>query len=162
MSLANCETAWTAIEAHNILYQPRSELTRLTTAARNCLTEAEFCGWMKGATHKEEFVMEPLAAPSPATSRPAPVFRTRLDRSGRIVLPHSVREHLQLSSGDELLVIPSGDSYRLETPDQALRAAQDYFCALVPPNVSLVDELLAERQSEVAQEATGADRDGAV
>lgn len=105
--------------------------------------------------------MESIAAPSPASSRSAPVFRTRLDRSGRIVLPHSVREHLHLSTGDELLVVPSGDSYRLETPDQALRAAQDYFCALVPPGVSLVDELLAERRIEVEQEAADAARDGA-
>lgn len=104
--------------------------------------------------------METQAAPSPASSRSAAVFRIRLDRSGRIVLPHSVREHLQLSSGDELLVVPSGDSYRLETPDQALRAAQDYFCSLVSSGESVVDELLAERRAEAAREAEEAARDG--
>lgn len=105
--------------------------------------------------------MESPATPYFVNSRPLPVFRTRLDRSGRIVLPQAVRKELHLSTGDEVLVVSSGDSYRLETPDQALRAAQDYFCLLVPPGVSLVDELLAERRAEVAQEAADASGDEA-
>ncbi|QDT53022.1 SpoVT / AbrB like domain protein [Caulifigura coniformis] len=85
---------------------------------------------------------------------PSHVYRTKLDRSGRIVLPQRVRDKLHLSSGDEVLVVPSGDSYRIETPEQSLKAAQDYFKSLVPAGVSLVDELLADRHAEAARERT--------
>lgn len=81
------------------------------------------------------------------------VFRARLDRSGRITLPQQVRDGLHLASGDEVLVVQNGDGYRIETPEQALRAAQDYFCSLIPADADLVDELLAERRAEVAREA---------
>ncbi|AMV22634.1 SpoVT / AbrB like domain protein [Planctomyces sp. SH-PL14] len=84
----------------------------------------------------------------------AHVYRARLDRSGRIVLPQPVREVLQLASGDEVLVVQTADGYRIETPEQALKAAQDYFCTLVPPGISVVDELLAERRDETRREET--------
>lgn len=80
------------------------------------------------------------------------VYRARVDRSGRITLPQPVRDGLHIDSGDEVLVVRDGDGFRIETPEQALRAAQDYFCSLVPPGVSVVDELLAERRAEVARE----------
>lgn len=82
------------------------------------------------------------------------VYRTKLDRSGRITLPQPVRDRLHLTLGDELLVIREGDGFRIETPEQALKAAQEYFCSLVPSEVSLVDELLAERQVEFEGEQT--------
>ena len=85
------------------------------------------------------------------------VYRARLDRSGRIVLPQPVREGLRLTCGDEVLVIRQGDDYRIETPSQALQAAQEYFRSLVPASVSLVDELLAERRSEVEREREAAE-----
>jgi AbrB family looped-hinge helix DNA binding protein len=84
----------------------------------------------------------------------AHVYRARIDRSGRIVLPQPVREDLQLAFGDEVLVVQTTDGYRIETPEQALRAAQDYLSSLVPPGVSIVDELLAERREEAAREET--------
>jgi AbrB family looped-hinge helix DNA binding protein len=80
------------------------------------------------------------------------VYRTKLDRSGRITLPQPVRDRLHLTLGDELLVIREGEGFRIETPEQALKAAQEYFCSLVPPGVSLVDELLAERRAEFERE----------
>lgn len=82
----------------------------------------------------------------------AQVYRARLDRSGRIVLPQPVRENLHLDFGDEVLVVRTAEGYRIETPEQALRAAQDYLSSVVPAGVSLADELLAERRDEVAHE----------
>lgn len=84
------------------------------------------------------------AAPTDTT-----VYHTKVDRSGRITLPQPVRDELQLTLGDELLVIREGDGFRIETPEQALKAAQEYFCSLIPPGVSLVDELLTERGAEL-------------
>lgn len=82
----------------------------------------------------------------------AHVYRARIDRSGRIVLPQPVRESLHLDFGDEILVVQTADGYRIETPEQALQAAQDYLCSLVPRGVSIADELLAERREEAARE----------
>jgi AbrB family looped-hinge helix DNA binding protein len=80
------------------------------------------------------------------------VYRARLDSSGRIVLPASVRERLGVSDGDSVLVVEEDHGYRIETAGQALQEAQAYFASLVPPSVSLVDELLQERRQEAARE----------
>ena len=39
-----------------------------------------------------------------------------------------------------------------ETPEQALKAAQDYFCKLAPPERIFSEELLKERRDEAARE----------
>lgn len=80
------------------------------------------------------------------------VFRLKLDRSGRVVVPQPVREKLHLTSGDDVMMIQDGDTYRFETPEQSLRKAQAYFSNLVPEGVSVVDELLAERRAEAVRE----------
>lgn len=80
------------------------------------------------------------------------VFHSRIDSSGRIVLPREFRVRRHLSTGDEILLIEEAGQCRLETPEQSLLAAQEYFTKLVPPGVSVVDELIAERRAEAARE----------
>lgn len=80
------------------------------------------------------------------------IHYTRLDASGRIVLPRDLRERLELAAGDELVVIEDHDSCRIATARQALAEAQAYFKELVPADVSLVESLLAERRAEAARE----------
>ena len=80
------------------------------------------------------------------------VFRSKLDSSGRIVLPREVRERMSLKAGDGVLLIDDDTGLRLETPEQSLREAQTYFSKLVEPGVSVVDELLRERREEAARE----------
>ena len=80
------------------------------------------------------------------------VFRSTLDSSGRIVLPREVRELMHVSPGDDVQLVEQDGALRLETPEQALREAQDYFTSLVPPGVSVVDELVEERRAEAARE----------
>ncbi len=80
------------------------------------------------------------------------VFRSKLDSSGRIVLPREVRERMSLKFGDGVLLIDDAEGVRLETPEQSLREAQAYFSKLVEPGVSVVDELLRERREEAARE----------
>ena len=80
------------------------------------------------------------------------VYRSRLDSSGRIVLPADVRERLGVTDGDSVLVVEDDGGFRIETAAQALQDAQAYLASLVPAGVSLVDELLQERRQEAARE----------
>lgn len=80
-------------------------------------------------------------------------YHTKIDGSGRIVLPAEVRKELRLSAGDELLVVEDNMGFRLKTAEQALREVQEYIASFIPPGVSLVDELLRERREEVARES---------
>ncbi|MCA9212156.1 MAG: AbrB/MazE/SpoVT family DNA-binding domain-containing protein [Planctomycetales bacterium] len=80
------------------------------------------------------------------------VHRVKLDTSGRIVLPADIRQRLGLLEGDSVLVVDDHDLIRIETSKDALREAQEYFASFVPPDVSLVDELIAERREEAARE----------
>lgn len=80
------------------------------------------------------------------------IFRAKLDSSGRILLPAELRAELHVSEGDSVLFVQHDDALELSTPKQALLKAQQYFCSLAPANVSLVDELLAERRADAARE----------
>jgi len=80
------------------------------------------------------------------------VYRSKVDRSGRIVLPAEVRESLGVGEGDAVLVIRDERGVHLETPEQALEAIQDYFMKLVPAGVSLADEIIQEHREEAARE----------
>jgi AbrB family looped-hinge helix DNA binding protein len=79
-------------------------------------------------------------------------FSTKIDKSGRVVIPSALRDRLHLSPGDELIVEEREGVVRLSTYDRILAEAQEYFCSLVLPGVSLVDELLAERHAEFERE----------
>lgn len=80
------------------------------------------------------------------------IYRSRIDKSGRIVLPAEVRESLGVGEGDSVLMIQEGGSVEILTMREAIRQAQEYFCGLVPADVSLADELIRERREEAARE----------
>ncbi|MFC1758389.1 AbrB/MazE/SpoVT family DNA-binding domain-containing protein [Planctomycetota bacterium] len=80
------------------------------------------------------------------------VHQVKIDTSGRIVLPAALRDRLGVDLGDSVLVIDDDGDIRIETAADALNEAQQYLAGVVPRNVSLVDELIAERRSEAAGE----------
>ncbi len=57
-----------------------------------------------------------------------------------------------LKPGSEVIVRFEGGEVRVTTREEAIRKAQDLVCRLVPKNVSLVDELIAERRAEAKRE----------
>jgi AbrB family looped-hinge helix DNA binding protein len=81
--------------------------------------------------------------------------RARIDGSGRLVIPASVRRELELRDGDEV-VFTAGDAPR-EVRMMPRRAALAHAQALVREHTrrggSAVDDLLAERREEAAREA---------
>lgn len=72
-------------------------------------------------------------------------------QKGRVVLPAPLRQALGFDVGTELIARIEDGALVLETREMAwerLRAMFDH----IPPEVSLVDELLAERQLERERE----------
>lgn len=74
------------------------------------------------------------------------------DQSGRIVVPAEYRRSLGLKAGDQVILLLEDNAVRLVTREQAIKEAQDIVAGFVPPDVSLVDELLHERREAAARE----------
>lgn len=71
---------------------------------------------------------------------------------GRIVIPAQFRESLDISTGETLIARVEDGRLVLETRERILARIRSWF-ADVPPEVSLVDELIAERREEARREA---------
>lgn len=69
-----------------------------------------------------------------------------------MVIPVEVRHELHLKPGETLLVRVEGDRLVLERPRAAPARLQRALEQAVPADVSLVDELLAERKAEAERD----------
>jgi AbrB family looped-hinge helix DNA binding protein len=78
--------------------------------------------------------------------------KTKMSEGGRVVIPAEFRKALDLKPGDELLLFLDKGEIRLMTPAQAIKKVQEWARSIIPPGVSLVDELLQERREEAARE----------
>ena len=79
-------------------------------------------------------------------------FRARVGPGGRVVIPAALRRALKVETGDEVILYLENGELRLYTHSMAIERAQALIRKHIPEGVSLVDELLAERRREVAQE----------
>lgn len=79
-------------------------------------------------------------------------YHTKLDGSGRIVLPAELRQRHHLAEGDTLVVIDDEGGLRVKPFDQLVQEAQDYFRRVIPAGVSLSEQLAAERRAEALRE----------
>lgn len=87
------------------------------------------------------WVMDKLANPSTVTVGP----------QGRLVIPSEIRREMGIGPGDVLLALVEGQRLVLEKREAVLRRLLQRF-ERVPAEVSLADELIAERQSEGRRE----------
>lgn len=71
---------------------------------------------------------------------------------GRVMIPARFRRKLAIHPHAEIVVTLEGGRIELRTKQQGRRAAQEYVAQLVPRNVSLAKELIAERRKEVARD----------
>jgi AbrB family looped-hinge helix DNA binding protein len=76
----------------------------------------------------------------------------RVGAQGRLVIPASLRRLMGIQAGDELIPLVEEGRLVLATRDALLADIQAEFAAKVPPQVSLSDELLAERREEARRE----------
>jgi AbrB family looped-hinge helix DNA binding protein len=92
------------------------------------------------------------ATPSP---HPGNVWQTKIDSSGRIVLPAEARAELGLERGDEVVLVRDDDGLHVKTPAQLTMEVQAYFAALWPSERDVAAELIRERREEAARETRG-------
>ncbi len=70
---------------------------------------------------------------------------------GRVVIPAVLRKALNLNPGDRLLARKVGESLVLERRDVVERRLRERF-RHIPKDISLADELIAERRTDAAGE----------
>ena len=75
----------------------------------------------------------------------------RLGPQGRLVVPATLRRELGLEEGSELAIRADGRRLILEPRSEVLRRVRSQFEA-VPPKVSLVRELSADRREQARRE----------
>ncbi len=79
---------------------------------------------------------------------------TKIDSSGRIMIPADARSGRGWGTGTELVLEEDDDgTIRLVTLEQFLERVQDYFCEKLGPDRNLVSELRAERKQEALRES---------
>ncbi len=78
----------------------------------------------------------------------------QLGAQGRVVIPAALRKALHLQQGDRLIARKVGDSLVLERREAIEKRLADRF-RHIPQEVSLADELIAERRAEAVREERG-------
>jgi AbrB family looped-hinge helix DNA binding protein len=80
------------------------------------------------------------------------MFAMKMSDGGRVVVPAEIRRALGLKEGDVVLWELKDGEARLTTRRERLRRAQALVRKYVPADVSLSDELIAERRAEAERE----------
>lgn len=80
------------------------------------------------------------------------VVRTKVTQGGRIVIPADMRRRLGIEVGEDVNIALDGESLRILTQKESIKRAQALVSKFVPKGVSLVDELIADRRREAANE----------
>lgn len=75
-----------------------------------------------------------------------------VEMGGHVALPATFLEAVGVQEGDQVQLALEGDSIRILTRSRALRELRAKVQQFVPEGVSLVDELIAERQAEVVKD----------
>jgi antitoxin PrlF len=78
--------------------------------------------------------------------------RVRVDSAGRVVIPADVRQTFGIEPGEDLILSENDQGIHLQTFQQAVKAAQDAFAPYRVPGVSVVDELIHDREEEARRE----------
>ena len=72
--------------------------------------------------------------------------RMRVNENGRVVIPAAFRKRLGIRAGDEVVLRIEDDELRISTLRRNIARAQRLVKKHVKRDVSLVDELIAERR----------------
>lgn len=67
---------------------------------------------------------------------------------GKLIIPASFRRKLGIDTGDTVVIEMDEDGLHVRSLSSAVRRAQEIIREFVPDEVSLADELIAERRVE--------------
>lgn len=90
-----------------------------------------------------------------AAEKPPGQVWAQVGPDGRVVIPAAYRRLLGIDEGGHVLMVLEDDEVRLIGRDTAIARVQALVAKYVPDDVSLVDDLLAERRREVEREQRG-------
>lgn len=76
----------------------------------------------------------------------------KVEKSGRILIPASIRKRLKMEAGAEVLLRVSGATLQVKTREQALNRIQRELRKYIPEGRVLSEELIAERREEAERE----------
>ena len=79
-------------------------------------------------------------------------YHAKVIAGGKIVIPAKLRRAMGVKEGDTLVVEEQDGALVIRTRWDALRRLQDEMRRLVPADVDMVEELIAERRREAAME----------
>lgn len=81
------------------------------------------------------------------------MLQMKMSEGGRVVIPAEIRQSLGLKEGDAVLFEERNGEVLITTKKARLERARAMFRKYVPAGgPSIVDELIAERRAETAQE----------
>jgi bifunctional DNA-binding transcriptional regulator/antitoxin component of YhaV-PrlF toxin-antitoxin module len=83
---------------------------------------------------------------------------TKIDRTGRVLIPLKVRRELGLTESTDLILHVENGELRMHTREAAIMRARERLKKLKKPGESIVDEFLAERREEARRELEELDR----
>jgi AbrB family looped-hinge helix DNA binding protein len=86
--------------------------------------------------------------------KPARKARIRVGEKGRVVIPASMREALDINVGDEIELRIADNELRLSTLKSRIARAQQRLRRFIKPGRSLSDELIAERREAARHSGT--------
>jgi AbrB family looped-hinge helix DNA binding protein len=78
--------------------------------------------------------------------------RVQVGAKGRIVIPVEIREAMGIGVGDTVQLRFKDDELQIMTREARLKRAQEWARKVIPPGVSLADELNAERREAAKHE----------
>jgi antitoxin PrlF len=78
--------------------------------------------------------------------------RTRVGEKGRLVIPASIRDALDIKVGDEVELRIEDNELRVSTLKSRIARAQRRLRRFIKPGRSLSDELIAERREAAKHE----------
>jgi antitoxin PrlF len=77
---------------------------------------------------------------------------TKVIKGGRLQLPVDIRKQLGFSDGDTVILEVVGNELRVRSQLEGIRRIQERLRAFIPRDVSLSDELIADRRREAENE----------
>src|SRR5580700_565744 len=78
--------------------------------------------------------------------------RVTVNEQGRVVIPAALRQALAIRPGDVMIARVQDDGLLLERLESVEKRVLSWFAA-IPADVSLADELIAERREEARRES---------